>query len=162
VSAIDRSTLPRIYLTRFAAAGPNATATFGRWEDAEHRQLAVTVELPDAGNAPDVSCICAGEFVCAMRDSAKHHGRVYGVEDVPGRKDIEIHPANLPIELLGCIALGRRFGYVKLDSGPHAGAEGEGVLESRDAVADFVALMQGQPFLLIVGNSEAPPPEATP
>ncbi|MFI5228389.1 MAG: DUF5675 family protein [Gemmatimonadales bacterium] len=152
---IDRSTLPRIYLNRFAGT---ADAMYGRWEDAEHKQLAVTVERPDLNNAPGVSCIPEGEFVCAMRASVKHHGQVYGVNDVPDRSDIEIHPANLAVELEGCIALGKHFGPVTLDHGPPAGASGEGVLESDAAVADFVSLMRGQPFLLVVTNSAATPP----
>lgn len=39
------------------------------------------------------------------RDSAHFQMRVVGI-DVPFRTDIECHPANLPSQLLGCIAVG--------------------------------------------------------
>lgn len=40
-----------------------------------------------------------------MRDSA-HFGMIVPGIDVPNRTDIEIHPANYPSQLLGCIAVG--------------------------------------------------------
>jgi len=124
----------------------DGTPTFGRLEDAERKQVCLTLELGWKDNAPDVSCIPPGVYHCAMRDSAKHHGQVYGVEGVPGRSDIEIHPANLASQLLGCIALGQTVGQVTLDSGE----TGWGVLNSKAAVAAFVALTQGQPFQLTI------------
>lgn len=139
--------LPRIYLLRFetnsASFPPSA---FGRWEDEEHKQLAVTVERPWENNQEDVSCIPAGTYRVSMRDSKKHHGRVYGIEDVPDRSDCEIHPANLSSQLLGCIALGTEFGRAE----PEGIEPGFGVLNSVKAVDDFVTLMNGEPFELVV------------
>lgn len=152
IAAPELSTLhlPVVYLMRFDST---PAAMFGRLEDAEHHQIAVTVERPWLNNAGDVSCIKAGGYRVAMRDSVKHHGQVYGVQNVPDRSNIEIHPANLASQLLGCIALGQSFGHVTLPSGPPWNGEtGYGVLNSDLAVEAFVARMNAQPFLLIISD----------
>ena len=147
--------LPIVYLLRF---NPTATAMYGRLEDHEHTQIAVTVERPWQNNQEDVSCIVAGSYRVAMRDSVKHHGQVYGVQNVPDRSDIEIHPANLASQLLGCIALGDSFGHVTLPDGPPwLGQQGYGVLNSDVTVKAFVTRMNAAPFLLVISD---PTPEA--
>ncbi len=71
-----------------------------------------TLERPygDSDHKP----IPEGEYPLRMRDSAHwaQHGykQVPGIFDVPGRSDIEIHPANRAKELLGCIAVGQQLG----------------------------------------------------
>lgn len=52
-----------------------------------------------------VVAIPEGTYRGYKRDSAHFGMRVVGI-DVPNRKDIECHPANLPSQLLGCIAVG--------------------------------------------------------
>lgn len=46
-----------------------------------------------------------GSYRGYKRPSAHFHMTVVGI-DVPNRTDIECHPANLPSQLLGCIAIG--------------------------------------------------------
>lgn len=46
-----------------------------------------------------------GTYPAHKRDSAHFGMRVVGI-DVPNRTDIECHPANLPSQLEGCIAVG--------------------------------------------------------
>jgi len=50
---------------------------------------------------------------------------------VPGRSGIEIHPANTPDELLGCIAPGLSAGQDRVN-------------KSRAAMADLLGLIQAQ------------------
>lgn len=76
-----------------------------------------TIELPWADNAPDKSCVPAGQYLLVPYISPKH-GRVwrlhnpelniYGQGFAPegGRSEIELHAANFARELLGCIAVG--------------------------------------------------------
>lgn len=66
-----------------------------------------TLERPtsDSGGEAPYS-IPSGEYVVAMRWSPRHNMNVPGIMDVPGRTDIEIHPANYPSQLLGCVAVG--------------------------------------------------------
>ena len=63
-----------------------------------------SMELPWRDNQPDISCIPAGDYV-ALRD---HTGKnqYFRIENVPGRTGLEIHVANYPAELKGCLALG--------------------------------------------------------
>ncbi|HWY33628.1 MAG TPA: DUF5675 family protein [Nitrosopumilaceae archaeon] len=57
-------------------------------------------------------CIPTGTYEVTPRWSAhfKHAGvaglEVLGINNVPGRTDIEVHPANWPTQLLGCVAVG--------------------------------------------------------
>jgi hypothetical protein len=106
-----------------------------------------TLELPWLDNARKRSCIPAGVYRCAVVQSPRF-GRVYGVQNVPGRTHILIHAGNwagqIPqrrTHVQGCILLGERMGSL---SGQRA------VLLSRPAVRRFMAAMQGRPFELEV------------
>jgi hypothetical protein len=106
-----------------------------------------TLELPWLDNARKRSCIPAGVYRCAVVNSPRF-GRVYGVQNVPGRTHILIHAGNwagqIPqrkTHVQGCILLGERMGSL---SGQRA------VLLSRPAVRRFMAAMQGRPFELEV------------
>ncbi len=67
----------------------------------------MTLELPDKNNQVNVSCIPAGNYLCKRDYTGKH--QFYKVTEVQGRTDIEIHIANKPEDLLGCIGLGLKF-----------------------------------------------------
>jgi len=56
-----------------------------------------------------------GTYHGYKRDSARFGMRVVGI-DVQNRTDIECHPANLPSQLLGCIALGESIDGDALDN----------------------------------------------
>lgn len=106
-------------------------------------------ELPERGNDPGLSCIPPGVYMCHVAYSPHFQRDLYHVQDVPGRSDILIHPANymgdrskgLKCELLGCIALGSKT--VKLDGQ-------EAVVESRYSVQRFMELMNDADFELEV------------
>lgn len=69
----------------------------------EGRLVTYTIELPWKNNQARVSCIPEGTYELVKRWSPKF-GRHWKVMDVPGRKDILIHPANEALrELKGCI-----------------------------------------------------------
>lgn len=74
-----------------------------------NKRIAVSCELPWDDNIPRVSCIPKGTYnVTRFKSPSK--GDVFLLHDVPDRSMIEIHPANVPTELLGCIAPGLEFG----------------------------------------------------
>jgi len=56
-----------------------------------------------------------GTYPARKRDSAHFHMRVVGI-DVPNRTDIEIHPANTPVQVKGCIATGSEVDNDALDN----------------------------------------------
>ncbi len=87
-----------------------------------------------------VSCIAAGTYVAKRRLDSPKHGEVFELQDVPDATNIQIHAANLPDELEGCIALGTAFGNVqrKKDAGPLPG-----IVSSKVALAAFMKEMEG-------------------
>lgn len=107
-----------------------------------------TGELPWRENEPGRSCIPVGTYNVVWAYSPTQ-GYCYHVTNVPGRLDIEIHPANfvgdrvlgLKCEMEGCIALGKAVGTM----------EGQkAVLLSRQAFLTFEAEMDDEPFTLTV------------
>lgn len=74
-------------------------------------RIAVTCELPWADNRPLVSCIPQGVYH-VTRFSSPSKGADFLVNGVPDRSMIEIHVANLPSELLGCIGVGDITGAI--------------------------------------------------
>ena len=107
-----------------------------------------SIELPDRGNRPNISCIPAGEYRCVWHRSPRF-GWCYLVTGVDGRSFILFHPANVAgdrslgfrSDLHGCIGLGLRRGLLW---GQCA------VLASRLAIGKFFRLMNKQPFRLVI------------
>lgn len=62
--------------------------------------------VADGKNTPDESAVDEGTYKVTKRWSEHFKREVLGLCDVPGRSDIEIHVANFPHQLLGCIAVG--------------------------------------------------------
>jgi hypothetical protein len=91
-----------------------------------------TVELPWKDNERRVSCIPPGTYQMIQHYSPKF-GPCYWLQDVPGRSEILIHPANYYSQLLGCIAPGMN----------RADINGDGeidVTSSRKAVGELLEL----------------------
>jgi hypothetical protein len=106
-----------------------------------------TGELPDRGNASNLSCIPTGQYDCKWTYSPAFKRMMYVVTGVDHRSGIRIHPANLmgdttkgfKSHLYGCIALGKKTGTL---AGQRA------VLASQPAVRLFEDAMDRQPFKL--------------
>lgn len=84
--------------------------------------------LERAINDPVHKAIPEGTYDMEWYDSPHNHLVVPLLKNVPGRSMIEIHPANLPQELEGCIAPGQSVGE-------------DTVFQSRNAWAALVGLM---------------------
>ncbi len=101
-----------------------------------------SMELPDRENKPNISCIPEGEYTCTFRKSPTHGG-CYHIENVKGRSGVLIHSANLPRQLLGCIALGSSIGIL----------EGQkAVLNSKATVKSLEDVMGRKTFRLIISR----------
>lgn len=112
----------------------NDFATYGILTDDDHREFGKTLELPWRDNHHTTSCVPSGAYT-AERYFSPHHGfDVFRLIDVPGRDYVEIHIANLPRDIEGCIGLGSAFGVV---DGAH------GIVGSRTAFKAFMAQMHG-------------------
>lgn len=68
-----------------------------------------SLELPDHGNAHNISCIPVGEFEGVFKYSPKHDRNLWHIM-VPGRDDIEIHIGNSVIDTDGCVLCGTTRG----------------------------------------------------
>lgn len=111
------------------------------------------MELPWRDNWPGVSCIPPGTYRAEIYESPRH-GRVYMLQDVPGRSDVEIHAANFAgdkslgwsCELLGCIAPAESIGrLVNLK-----GADQLAGLHSKDALTAFMIWAAGDPIQVVI------------
>ena len=131
--------------------GPSTEeGTFGRLVCGDGPEL-VSLELPWRDNRPQISSIPPGIYRCELVNSPKF-GRVYGVQDVPGRSLILIHAANFAgdtskgwkSELLGCIAPALNAGVLKPKDGP---AQRAGI-SSGKALEKLMAWAGGEPFEL--------------
>ena len=93
----------------------------------------VTLENPWKKNVPDISCIPIGLYKVERKLSPKW-GDKFQVMGVTGRTHIVIHNGNVEANTLGCILLGRTFGYLKNEPA---------VLISKPTVKTFMERMQG-------------------
>lgn len=83
---------------KYGAKGTNGTITY----QGEH--ICYSIELPEMGNMPRLSCIPVGSYRLENRRYPKH-GEQIGIPNVLGREAILIHAANNALkELQGCIA----------------------------------------------------------
>lgn len=110
---MTQPTLEKLLLDRIRTSDDGTFAQLIR----NGHQICVTCELPWNDNTPRISCIPKGVYLCTLYKSNSKNkqvgGMVYLLHDVPGRDMIEMHIANLPKELLGCMGVGSDFGEVK-------------------------------------------------
>lgn len=99
-----------------------------------------TIELRNAFNKPQISCIPEGTYKCVYRESPKYP-KHYHILDVPGRSFILIHPANFAgsinpktgkPDLLGCIGVGNGYGDLN----------GDGVVELLNSTKTMKKLLE--------------------
>lgn len=97
-----------------------------------HGQDFVFESIERSKDDKNYPCIPEGWYIAKRYNSPKNKCIVWQLEDVPGLTNIQLHIANWPSELLGCIAPGKDIGVNQ---------EGEpGVLKSRIAFEEFMAL----------------------
>lgn len=69
----------------------------------------VTLEPPDKLNAPYISSIPAGQYLCERVLSPKY-GETFEIMRVPGRTNVLFHAGNTMGDTQGCILLAQHFG----------------------------------------------------
>ena len=116
---------------------------FGTWFNDDGTELCVTVERPWADNETGVSCVLPAPndapiaYCCQSYESPKH-GKVWMLQKVKDRLDVEIHAANTINDLEGCIGVGDSFGNV---NGMPAVLNSQDTLEGlRDTLPDMFLL----------------------
>jgi hypothetical protein len=104
--------------------------TLGEIRVTDRDRICFTLELPWRDNQEDISCIPPGTYRIKVGYSPKARMNVIHVLDVPGRTNIQMHPANEIDEILGCIAPG----MTKQESILDDGSEKKKVLSSGKAL----------------------------
>ena len=74
-----------------------------------------TLELPDLGNQPNISCIPKGTYRLTKRTSEKH-GNHFMINDVNNRSYILIHSGNYSSQIQGCMLVGDDLSFINNDS----------------------------------------------
>lgn len=110
-----------------------------------------SLELPDRGNAHDLSCIQASTYLLEW-DNSPEHGWCYHFRKVVGRDHVLLHPANLAgdvtrgyvSQLLGCVAPGAdivtfNFGAIVSAKIPPLTKQQRGVSASKQTLAALIA-----------------------
>ncbi len=92
-----------------------------------------TLELPDKGNKPGISCIPRGVYSAFKRKSPKN-GLVYELRGVPGRSFIQGHAGNYTSDIEGCILHGDSIRFLNSDSVPD-------VANSRNTLDTLLAML---------------------
>jgi hypothetical protein len=135
---LKRFIQPIVILTRNSDNGIETlgTLTYGNF-------TCKTLERPNKGNQPNISCIPVGTYTCKYTFSFKFLKYTYELQNVPNRSGIRIHSANLYSQLLGCIALGDSYSDINADKQLD-------ILNSRATITAFENLMNKQPFQLII------------
>ncbi|CAL9974226.1 hypothetical protein VPHF99_0189 [Vibrio phage F99] len=82
-----------------------------------------TLELPDKGNASNVSCIPAGTYEYFKRVS-NAKGNVIELRNVVGRKYVQVHTGNFTSDILGCILVGKTIADINADGIPDVTSSG--------------------------------------
>ena len=90
-----------------------------------------TVELPWLNNQKYISCITPGTYIGIKHDSPKF-GMCIWIQNVPGRSEILIHPANYWHDLRGCAGPGEE----------HKQIDGDGYLDVTNSVDTMKAIMK--------------------
>lgn len=142
--------------------GPSTPdGVFGDWVS-DSGFTCKTVEKPWADDKTDLSCVQPGpgedpvKYTVLWQWSPKHKCNVYHLQD-PTRVAVEIHSANLQMQLQGCIAPGAAAGIFQKD----AVAEGvppqitQGVVSSVETIAKLEKDLQDEdgnqvPFYLTI------------
>ena len=94
-----------------------------------------TLELPDKGNASNVSCIPAGTYEYFKRTSGVN-GEVIELKNVVGRSFIQVHAGNYTSDILGCILLGKTIADINGDGIPDVTSSGTTVKEFLTRIED--------------------------
>lgn len=114
--------------------------TLGRLALGEYRCF--TLEPPDLGNQPGVSCIPPSEYSAFKRLSPKN-GLCVELRGVPGRSFIQIHAGNHTRQTEGCILPGQSITYLDGDTVPDVAA-------SRAALNELLGLLPSDGFSVVL------------
>jgi len=136
--------------------GDDSLDLVARWE---------SLELPWFGNTPGVSCIPLGTYIAKVYDSPHFGRKVYLLQDVPDRQDIELHPLNWAgdaskgwyTDSKGCMGIGMSRGTL---TPPDTGRAQNCILSSTAALNALLKFTNGADIEIKIINGAQPAPLA--
>lgn len=94
-----------------------------------------TLELPDRGNHPKISCIPAGTYSYFKRNSPTN-GDVLELRGVHNRTNIQVHKGNYTSDVVGCILVGKTIADINGDGIPDVTSSGDTLKQLLSHVED--------------------------
>ena len=120
----------------------NTDATYGIFLH-ENKPFAVTLELPDKNDHPDISCIPTGEYICKPYSSEKYPN-TWEITNVLNRSLILIHKGNFISDIKGCVAVASEFSDINNDGVVD-------IMQSVKGFNKFMSIVQGETeFKLVI------------
>ena len=109
-------------------------------------------------NQRSISCIPAGTYDLEPTTWHKHGIRTYEIANVPDRDRILIHPGNTEEDTEGCVIVGMKLGWLRVDVDEEtfSSVRKMAVLQSRVAFQKFMQEMGGRRGRIIVKWQETP------
>jgi hypothetical protein len=95
-----------------------------------------TLELPQEGNQPNVSCIPEGQYNC-RKITSPTLGKCIEILEVPGRSYIRIHKGNFTSQIQGCVLVGEALKDIN----------GDLIIDVANSAVAFDKLMEATPKL---------------
>ena len=113
-----------------------------------------TGELPWRNNKISFSCIPEGIYTAKLLYSKHFKRLLYVLRHVPGRREIEIHPANFfgdttlgyQADSEGCVGVGKGVGIIA----NHEMNQQKGLLQSRQAFREFMDECSGDELTITI------------
>lgn len=101
-----------------------------------------TLELPDKGNKPRVSCIPKGVYM-VEKGLSPSMGKCFKILNVPNRKFILIHSGNFYTQILGCCLVGSAHIDINKDGK-------KDVINSKPTLAKLLEILPQKTVLTII------------
>jgi hypothetical protein len=111
---IPMTTRKKVILTRTTAHADRTLGTIHVYDGPTEVGRFCCLELPDRGNARNISRIPAGKYRLTPEVGGRFRDH-FRVHDVPGRDGILGHRGNFPADTRGCLILGLRFADLDAD-----------------------------------------------
>lgn len=75
----------------------------------DNKPVFTTLELPWKNNQRDISCIPTGTYKCKKVFSNRFQKKLFEIQNVPDRDNVELHIGNSINDTHGCVLLGMSY-----------------------------------------------------
>lgn len=134
---------PTIFLHRLVYLKDRTLGTLEVRDGSTLIESFASLELPWRNNEDRISCFPSGTYTAKRRFSPSRKVWLFELEEVPGRDHCQIHVANFPEQLRGCVAIGADHADINKDGLFDVASSGKGFKR-------FMELLKGHASVTIV------------